>query len=52
MADEECHEVVNIGTDVQPPDGLLLCTLPIGHDGAHYDGVDNVTWKVGKPDER
>ncbi len=31
-------------------DGYLLCTLPAGHDGLHWDGFMNMTWKRGKPD--
>ena len=32
-------------------DNPLVCMLPEGHNGPHYDEADNITWKVGKPGE-
>jgi hypothetical protein len=28
----------------------LLCMLDDGHDGLHYDDIDDISWKPGKPD--
>ena len=39
-----CHEKHNVADD-----GLLLCDLPFGHEGPHWDAEDNVTWERGKP---
>ena len=41
---EECTELADAS-------GPLVCHRPIGHDGLHYDGQDNISWKVGQPDE-
>lgn len=30
-------------------DVMLVCFLPEGHDGPHYDEADDLTWKDGKP---
>jgi len=32
-------------------DGRLVCCRETGHPGLHYDGVDDVSWKDGAPDE-
>jgi hypothetical protein len=32
-----------------PADAFLACWLPAGHDGPHYDQVDDITWRDGKP---
>ena len=33
-------------------DSPLVCHLPAGHEGGwHYDADENITWKVGKPDD-
>jgi hypothetical protein len=32
------------------PSGALVCNLPMGHDGLHWDGQDDITWKAGPPD--
>jgi hypothetical protein len=37
--------------DVQGIDSPLVCHLAIGHDGLHWDGAENVSWKRGKPDD-
>ena len=31
-------------------EGLVLCDLPEGHDGLHYDELHDVSWRKGKPD--
>jgi hypothetical protein len=28
----------------------MLCMLDAGHDGLHYDDVDDISWKPGEPD--
>lgn len=39
-----CTETHELGDD-----GQLDCDLPFEHDGEwHYDGVYEVTWKVGR----
>ena len=30
--------------------GAMLCHLPEGHEGLHYDDIDDISWKEGKPD--
>jgi hypothetical protein len=29
----------------------LICSREIRHPGLHYDGVDDVSWKDGAPDD-
>ena len=38
-------------SDLRDVNSPLVCHLPIGHQGPHYDGDENVTWKVGEPDD-
>ena len=40
----ECLVERSVGTP-------LICMLPEGHEGLHWDGEENVSWKVGNPDE-
>jgi hypothetical protein len=40
---EECIELHDV---VGSP---LLCYLPEGHDGLHYDSAEKISWKVGEP---
>jgi hypothetical protein len=28
----------------------MVCNLPAGHKGLHYDTIDDISWKDGKPD--
>lgn len=28
----------------------LYCSLDPGHEGPHYDDIDDVSWKDGRPD--
>jgi len=42
----------------RPPDlchaesehGSLLCMLPAGHAGLHYDDIDDISWMQGRTD--
>jgi hypothetical protein len=42
----------DISIDTEDPDAIsvLVCHLPLGHDGdLHYDEVDDLSWKEGRP---
>jgi hypothetical protein len=41
---EECNDEFRV-------DNPLVCMLPEGHKGPHWDSADNITWKRGKPDD-
>ena len=28
----------------------MLCMLEAGHEGLHYDSIDDISWKAGAPD--
>jgi hypothetical protein len=28
----------------------LVCMLVAGHEGLHYDTIDDISWKDGEPD--
>ena len=44
MCDREYFLPTSQGTHV------MLCYLPAGHDGPHYDEADDLTWTKGRPD--
>jgi hypothetical protein len=49
---EYCEESVRIANATLLKRALLVCFLEAGHDGdLHYDEGDNVSWKIGKPDD-
>lgn len=39
----------NPGT-CQAESASMLCMLPEDHGGLHYDDIDDITWKEGRPD--
>ena len=30
-------------------DGAVVCSLPGGHAGLHYDDTDDISWTKGRP---
>jgi hypothetical protein len=34
----------------QAENRALICMLAPDHEGLHYDDIDDVSWKDGKPD--
>jgi hypothetical protein len=34
----------------QAAQGPLLCMLAQGHEGLHYDEIDNISWTEGRAD--
>lgn len=38
------------GAQVDSDSGVLCCWLPEGHDGPHYDRLDDISWSRGLPD--
>ena len=49
--DDGCDAALWVHDERMEAVALLQCHRPAGHDGLHWDGVDNVTWKAGKTDE-
>lgn len=46
----ECDAAVISECITSGPLTILICSLPDGHAGLHWDGDDNVMWREGKPD--
>ena len=43
----DCHEWIKV--DEAVGGGVLACWLDAGHEDLHYDEVDDVSWKRGRP---
>ena len=45
MADNLCHEVTTVDEDTGYG-GILACWLLDGHEGAHWDMADKISWQI------
>jgi hypothetical protein len=50
MTELECEAGVTVDVNFRGSGGMLFCSLPDDHGGEwHYDDVDDVSWKRGRP---
>jgi hypothetical protein len=38
-------------TVAEEDEAMLVCFLVKGHDGLHFDQVEDLSWKMGAPDD-